>query len=266
MAVLTVSRQHGSSGGEIGRLIAREAGYEYVDREKFLDNVRARGQDWVKWEKEFDEHRPSLWEKYDWSFKGFVALQQSVILNYALKDRVVIMGRGANFLLQDIPYVLKIRLEAPLERRIEKFQNRENADRATAEWMIQKLDKEADGFIRTVYGANWNTHTFYDVIFNTAIQSHETIVESVKAALLEKDRLKPEAAVKLLRMKALAKGIKAAILTNPKFLVTTLDVTPAGDTIVLHGVVHTPKEHKGIEEEARKLAGDVPIKCELHYR
>jgi cytidylate kinase len=266
MAILTISRQHGSRGGEIGRLIARETGYEYIDREKFLDDIRTRGQDWEKWGKEFDEHRPSVWERYDRSFKGFVALQQSIIFSYAVKDRVVIMGRGANFLLQEIPYVLKVRFEAPLDNRIERFQNRENADRATAEWMLQKLDKEADGFIRNVYSADWRTHAHYDIIFNTAIQSQETIVVSVKTALLEKDKLKSEEAIRLLGMKALAKSIKASILTNPKLFVTTLDVLPVDDTIILRGVVHSAQEHRSVEEQARELAGAIPVKCELHYR
>lgn len=266
MAILTISRQHGSGGGEIGRHIAKEIDYEYVDRGKFLDAMRARGQEWEKWQNEFDEHRPSIWERYDWSYHGFTALQQSVIFNYALKDKVVIMGRGANFLLKDIPYALKIRLEAPLEKRIERFQERENTDKGTAEWMLGKLDKEAEGFIRSVYSANLNLHTHYDIIFNTAVQSPETIVASVKAALLEKDKLKTEEAMKLLAMKALAKNIKAAILTDPRFFVTTLDVVPAADMITLQGVVHSPKEHKEIEGLARELAGSIPVKCKLHYR
>jgi cytidylate kinase len=266
MAILTIARQHGSSGREIGQDIAREIGYEYIDRETILKDIRSKGQDWEKWEKEFEEHRPTVWEKYDWSFRGFVALQQSIILDHTLNDKVLIMGRGANFLLQDIPYVLKARFEAPLEKRVEIVQNRETVDRVMAQWMIQKLDKQYEGFIRSVYNADWNAHTHYDLIFDVTIQSVDLIMASLKAGLLEKDKLKTTEAVKTLRMKAAAKGVKAGILTNPKLFVPTLDVVPAGDTIVLRGIVHNPKEHKRVEAEARLLAGDVTIKCDLHYR
>lgn len=266
MATLTISRQHGSSGREIGQDIAREIGYEYIDRERILEDIRAKGQDWEKWEREFEEHRPSIWEKYDWSFRGFVALQQSLILDYALKDKVVIMGRGGNFLLKEIPFVLKVRIEASIDARIEHVQNREDMDRVTATLIIKKMDKESKGFIGTVYDADWNVHTYYDVIFNTVVQSADMIMTSLKAALLEKDRLKTEEAIKVLRMKAAAKGVMAGILTNPKIFVPTLDVLSTGDTIVLRGIVHNPKEHRIIEDEARRLAGDIPVKCELHYR
>jgi cytidylate kinase len=267
MATLTISRQHGSSGRELGQDIAREIGYEYIDRERILEDIRAKGQDWEKWEKEFEEHRPSIWEKYDWSFRGFVALQQSLILDYALKDKVVIMGRGGNFLLKDIPFVLKVRIEAPLDARIDHIQNRENIDLVTATFMINKLDKESRGFIGTVYSEDWNVHTYYDIIFNTVIQSTDIIMASLKAALLEKDLLfNTEEARKALRMKAATAGVKAGILTNSRFFIPTLDVRPSGDTIVLRGVVHNPKEHKDVEDEARRLAGNIPVKCELHYR
>jgi cytidylate kinase len=266
MATLTISRQHGSSGRQIGEEIAREIGYQYIDREQILLDIREKGQKWEEWEKEFAEHNPTIWERYDWSFRGFVALQQSLIFDYALKDNVVIMGRGANFLLKDIPYVLKVRFEAPLDNRIEMVQNRENTDRATAQWMIKKLDKESKGFIGTVYGADWNVHTYYDIIYNTAVQSADIIMASLKTYLAEKNQLKTEEAKNILKMKSAAFHVKAGILTNSKFFIPTLNVFPSNDTIVIKGVVHNPKEQKSLEDEAKRLAGNVPVKCELSYR
>jgi cytidylate kinase len=268
MAILTISRHHGSSGKEIGEEVAGEIGYKYVDREQILADIRTKGQDWEKWEKEFEEHHPTIWEKYDWSFRGFVALQQSLILDYALKDKAVIMGRGGNFLLKEIPSVLKVRIEAPLDARIDHIQNRESMDRSTATLMIKKMDKESKGFIGTVYGADWNVHTYYDIIFNTAAQSKATVIASIKAAIAEKEQYNTEEVKKLLKIKAAAAAVKAGILTNSKFFIPTLDVRPStdGDTIVLRGVVHGPKEHKSVEDEARRLADNVPVKCELNYR
>ena len=57
--------------------------------------------------------------KYDWEYRGFIVLIETFIHEYALKDRGVIGGRGSNFLLEDIPHVLTVRMFAPLEVRIE---------------------------------------------------------------------------------------------------------------------------------------------------
>jgi hypothetical protein len=43
---------------------------------------------------------------------GFMALVQSITLDHALKDNAVILSRGANYLLKDIPHILRIRVAA----------------------------------------------------------------------------------------------------------------------------------------------------------
>ncbi len=58
MAILTVSRQFGSGGREIGRRVADDLGYAYVDRESILEGIRAAGEKWEKWGKGLDEHCP----------------------------------------------------------------------------------------------------------------------------------------------------------------------------------------------------------------
>jgi hypothetical protein len=107
-AVLTVSREYGSGGKEVGRAIARELSYEYVDRDTILADIRKDGPKWEQWAKDLDEHCPTVWEKYDWSFRGFAALVQWHVLEHAQKGGVVIMGRGGNFLLKDIPHAYRI--------------------------------------------------------------------------------------------------------------------------------------------------------------
>jgi hypothetical protein len=67
-------------------------------------------------------------------------------------------------------------------------------------------------------------------------------------------------------MRALAAKIKATLLSDPSHFIPTLDVDYDETQLVLRGVIHNPKEHEGIEKAARELAGDVPLKCELHYR
>ena len=114
MAILTISREFGSGGREIGQAVAALLNYEYIDKQKMLSDLKSAGNEWEKWGKDLDEHCPTIWEKHNWSFRGLSALIQSCILNHALKDKVVIMGRGGNFLLKDIPsalgYVLSLLL------------------------------------------------------------------------------------------------------------------------------------------------------------
>jgi cytidylate kinase len=266
MAILTVSREFGSGGREIGRAVAEALHYEYIDKAAILSGIRAAGKKWEEWGKDLDEHCPTVWEKYDWSFRGFGALIQSLIMEHALNDRVVIMGRGGNFLLKDIPYALRIRVAAPLEKRVERIMERESVDRETAHWLVEKTDKGRASFIHVLYGKRWDDPEEYDMIFNTGDHTLEEITERVKKGLMDREKFNTREAKELLRMRSLAAKVKAGIATDPGIFIPVLDVDHVGEGLVLRGVIHNPKEHKRVEDAARKIAGDVPIRCELHYR
>jgi YjbE family integral membrane protein len=263
-AILTISRQYGSGGREIGQAIARDLGYRYIDKESILADIRKDGPKWEQWAGELDEHCPTVWEKYDWSFRGFGALVQQHILEHAVRGGVVITGRGGNFVLRGIPHAFRVRVEAPLDVRIERVMKREQVDRETAKWLCEKTDHERSGFLHAVYGGRWDDPTEYDRVFTVAGQSVDREVREIRETL---ERLPVTAgSLKALGVRAAAAKVRAGIATNPALFIPVFDVVSEGEGLVLRGVTHSPKEHHRIEDEARRLAGDLPIRCELHYR
>lgn len=266
MAILTVSREFGSGGREIGKAVADAFNYGYMDKERILSDIGALGKNWEEWGKNLDEHCPTIWEKYDWSFRGVGAMIQSSVLDYALRDKVVIMGRGGNFLLKGIPYALRIRVLAPIKLRVERIMKRESVDSETAHWLAEKTDRGRECFIHILYGGKWDDPEEYDMVFDTGSRTLDEITDIVKKALLDREQFNTEEARSILKMRALAAKVKAGIVTDPGFFIPVLDVAAEKDALVLRGVVHGPAEHKRIEEAAGRLAGQVPIKCELHYR
>lgn len=266
MGILTVSRECGSGGREIGRMVATSMGYEYVDKARIIGEVRQLGHKWTLWSEEMDEHAPSVWERYDWSFRGFTALMESIIWQFALRDKVVIMGRGANHILKSVPHALRIRIVAPLESRITRVMDRESVSRETARWMIQKIDQDRAGFVFSIIGKPWDDQADYDYTLNTGFKSLEETAQAVIGLLHEREKLLDDPARRSMEQRAEAARIKAGLLSNPAIFLPTLDVVFDGRQIVLRGIIHNPKEHQRVESEARKLAGATPIRCDLHYR
>jgi cytidylate kinase len=263
-AVLTISREFGSGGREIGKAVARSLGYAYVDRETILADIRRDGSKWEQWAKDLDEHRPTVWEKYDWSFRGFAALIQLHILEHAQRGGVVIMGRGGNFILKGIPHVFRVRVTAPPDVRMERIVKREGVDRETARWLCEKTDQERAGFLHSIYGGRWDDPAEYDQVFSVAGQSVDREVKAVVDALAH--RTVTVAAQKALLLRVAAARVKAGIATDPSFFIPVLDVLPDGEGLVIRGITHTPKEHQRIEEAARKFAAGTPLRYELHFR
>jgi cytidylate kinase len=266
MAVLTISREFRSGAHEVGSAVAELLSYKYVGKEQLAKDLQKAGERWRQLFYDLDETVPSMWEKYDWEYAGFISQLESIILDYALNDRVIIVGRGANFLLQDIPHVLKICLTAPLEKRIERVMLKEYVDRKTAEWLTEKTDRARAGYIQVNYHKNWYNLKYYDAVFNTDVQPYEQIAKILADALIERDSQATPEARDLLQGRALAARIKAKIATDPRFTVPTLEVTYDGNAIVLRGVVHNLKEFHRIDEITKKTAGDKSVRNELHLR
>jgi len=272
MAILTISAEMGSEGLRVGKVIAEEMGYEVLDKEKILQKLKKDGALWGEEAQELDGRKPSLWEKYDWQYRGFVALAQSHMLDCALGDRAVIIGRGGNFLLEGIPHTLRTRIIAPMEARLKKATEEKTCadficiDAKLARTILEKADRESEEFIRAIYGKSWNDPEAYDITFNMGTLSFEEVIDVLKSMLAKKDKLGDARAVNQLEKRAIAARINAAILTNPAISIPTLEVSNVGEEILLRGVVHGAKEHKLIEEEAKKIAGNITVRCELHYR
>lgn len=266
MAVLTLSRDMGSGGGEIGLLAANSLGYRFVDRERILARIKEAGHKWDKWSEGMDEHTPRVWERYDWSYRSFVAMVQSAIMKDAALGRVVIMGRGGNFLLKSVPFALRVRVVARLEERIARVSRREDIDEDSARRLIERTDRERAGFLLTVYGRDGKDPGDYDLHLDSTGAALGRLAAQICGRLSEKDALVDEQATRRLEMRGLACDIKARLLTGLPFFMPTLDVEFDGEAVCVRGVVRLPRERALVMEEAGKIADKAPVRFELRYR
>jgi cytidylate kinase len=266
MAILTISREYGSGGREIGRRVAERLGYQFVDKERLFQDMEKTGPRWGRVAREVDEVCPTVWERHDWQYRGYVAQMENLILDYAVADNAVIIGRGGAFLLQGLPFCLKVRLVAPLETRVAAIMARERLDQKAARRLIAQVDGERSCYIKANYGSDWDADNVYDLTLNTASLTYDRVAEILVESVAAKDRLAtPEGKARLAQV-ALGYRLKARIATDPRVLVPTLEVVPEEGVLVVSGIMHTPKELHLLQEIAREVCGDRPVRFDLHRR
>lgn len=266
MAILTISREYGSGGREIGRAVAVRLGYAYEDRVTLLAALRKADPSWERFGDEYDEHRPSLWERYDWSYRGYSALLQCHLLEAAATDRVVIVGRGGVFLLAGVPTVLHIRIVAPLAARIERIMRREHADHDSVRALIDRIDRERAGFIRAIYHRKWDDPAGYDMTCDTSLLEQAAIVDDIVAHLAVRDRADHEAARRVLGRRLAVARVRVALFTDRHLQLPTLEVREDGEDILVQGILHRPEEKHYILESARAHAGSFAVRFDLKFR
>jgi cytidylate kinase len=188
--VITLSRQAESGGDEIALLVAERLGVRLTDR-VILERIAQREGLPIAQLAVFDEVIPGTLEAViaEWrtSVSHDVYLRRLVhtLLMLEREDGVLIMGRGAAFVLTD-PGTLHIRVVAPLPCRIARLVQREGVPRSTAERMLTRSDQIRVRFVAQAFDADIDAPCHYDLTINTAELTPEDAAEIAALAAQRK--------------------------------------------------------------------------------
>lgn len=182
MSVITISRQWGSLGTEIAQAVATRLNYEYVDKEKMESALAGCGLPKVQIEK-LDEKKPGFWDSWVTDRKNFLHCVQKVVYDFAQKNNVVIVGRGGQVLLREVPGILNVRIIAPLDVRIRRVREQPGVDESQAIRRLKRSDQDSAGFIRAFFNVDWEDSDLYDLVINTQKISVNTGVNLILGSI-----------------------------------------------------------------------------------
>ena len=185
--IITVSRQHGSGGREVGRQLSERLGIPFYDQE-----LIERAAQSCPIDKEFFEHAETkgaggFWHElgegvnHDLSLSDKVFMHQaSVIREIANEGGCIIVGRCADYVLKDYKNVLKVFVYADLESRKERIDHiyKEAEGKALSE--IEKIDKKRVSYYKYYTGQNFGEASNYDLCLNTGLMGIDTCVELIE--------------------------------------------------------------------------------------
>lgn len=263
MAIITISREMGSGGIPIAHKVAERLGYELIDGETILEEAKAYGLSAEAIE-QADEKPPHFVDTMD--SKQFLDLHliELIILEKALKGKVVIYGRGGQDLLKDISSVLRTRIIAPFEERVERWAEREWLDPDRARYLVRKSDQQRAGFIKYYFDRDWEDAVHYDLTINTQRLSEDmavqVICECVKDVNLEEIKADSK---KILADLILRKKVEIAILSKDNIDPYLLEIEVADGVITLSGQVHSKTEKLAAEKQALSVEGVTDLKNDI---
>lgn len=213
MAVITISRQVGSLGDEAAQMLAAELDYHLVTREDI--HALAAGHD-PKFARDVqrleDEGHPGFWEKLLLGMPYYHSLYAAVICELAGRDRVVIMGRGAQVVLKGIPHILRARVVAPAEVRAARIMASLGLERGTAENYLQHEDHERRELVRQVFRQDPRDWGLYHLVLNSGDLDVDGVTSVLRRALKELNRVQvPASACDLVRGIGLGKLVEAKV-------------------------------------------------------
>jgi cytidylate kinase len=123
----------------------------------------------------------------------YLELTRSVILEYAAKGQVIIVGRGGQMILRGQPGVLHVQVIARFETRVFNIIQREGVKWREAAHRVRAADEQRAGYLRRFYNVDWLDAELYDLVINTDRIPCDAAVDLVgKAAQAMETEARPE--------------------------------------------------------------------------
>ncbi len=189
--IITISREFGSGGREIGKRLSDELGYTYYDRE-IIDLI-------AKETKMSEEYITNISEKglYPYAFqfaKSFISYSEiqnhqmeilvaeaKVLKRIAEKGNCIIVGRGANIVLKDYN-PMNIFVYSDMESKINRCKTKREDEKLTEKQLenkIKKIDKNRKNYHEIISNIKWGDKENYHLCINTSKLEIKDIIPSL---------------------------------------------------------------------------------------
>ena len=198
---ITIGRQFGSGGYDIGQKLAELLGISFYDKELLVLAAKESGLNKAFFEKADERSTHGLTYAFSvglpymgmftpytdiLSNDGLFKLQSDTIRRLAKKQSCVLVGRCANYLLKDDINCLSIFIHSPLEVRTTRIMEKYNLKKMQAIELITQTDKDRATYYNYYTNQRWNDAHLYNLSIDSSILGGEETALFLKDFILKK--------------------------------------------------------------------------------
>lgn len=175
--IITIAREHGSRGKEIGKLLAQNLNIPYYDKELIALAEEESGLD-----KEFineigETSKLMIYDLYQSLnvIKVAVEAQEKAIKRIASFGSCVIVGRASDYVLRDNQKLIAIYLYANKDYKVKSIMERYNDSYDEALKQIKRSDDARSNYYKSISQLDWNDMHNYDICIDASLGVEKTV-------------------------------------------------------------------------------------------
>lgn len=194
--VITIAREYGSGGREIGKRLAKALGIGYYDLQIIHEAAANEGcsLDHIEqYEQKLDN--PFLYNLYSWytsavseqdipKVERLFREEEKIIRKIATNESCVIIGRLSNYILRDDDNTMHIFIGADMDAKIQRVINRDGLSEEEAKKQIIKVEKERSNHCRYFTHSQWGNAKNYDITIKSNYFGVEKTVDILEKMAL----------------------------------------------------------------------------------
>jgi cytidylate kinase len=265
MSVIAVSRGSLKAATQLAEGLHSRIGGRVIDREDVLKAAErySIGETGLEIRHILAEHPPGFWETYAEARRHYLACFKAALMDFVLEGPIIYHGNLAHVLLKDVPFVLRVRVNAPIEKRADSVMADRGVSREEAYRIIRAIDKQRQRWTQFLYDEDATAAVqLFDLVLNLDRITLQDSVEMVAAAVEKEAFRRTEEALQVVRDFHLASLAQMLIMGNPETYALDLQIRAdcSAGKIAVTGVLPAGNETL-IEQEIRSsLSGLKQIK------
>ena len=170
-AIITIAREHGSMGKQVGKLVAEKLKVPFYYKETTALAAEESGLS-RKFISDMNRNAPEKFKELYLStdvVQDAVKAQQKVIRKIADEGRCVIVGRAADYVLEDYPEIIRVFIYAPEEWRVKKVMEVYGDTEEAARKNVRHSDEARAAYYHSISGKKWGERQNYDILLDSSI-------------------------------------------------------------------------------------------------
>ncbi len=173
--IITISREHGSQGKYIGKLVAEQLGIPYYYKEMTAIAAEQSGLD-KEFVSKINRTNNIIHDLYLTTSPVQYAIdaQNKAIRNIAEQGACVLVGRAADYVLQDYNNLVKIFIYAPKDYRVKNIMEMYNDNEKDAIKNVENSDKNRASYYKIISGKTWGDVNNYNLCIDSSIGKEKT--------------------------------------------------------------------------------------------
>ncbi len=254
MPIITISRGSFSGGKMVAEGVAQRLGYRCIDRDQIVQKAEVWGvsQDDLR---TAIEKPPSFLGQSPQTRYRYLAFIQAALAEEARTGKVIYHGLAAHLLLGKGPRVLRTRIIARMQFRIDQVQNRLGCNCNEAVAYIKKVDEDRRRWTKFLYDLDWTDASLYDLVLNLeqiSVQEACSVICSASQLKCFESTPDTQRAIDDL---ALASHVKAILAMDPATANLQFEVAAEGGCVSVKGGVVSPGQARTIGNIVRSVTG-----------
>lgn len=174
--IITIARQHGSSGKQIGKIVAEKLNIPFYYKEMTALAAQESGLD-KEFISDINMNAPDIMHSLYLStnvIQQAIVAQDKIIRKIADNGSCVIVGRAADYVLQDYKNVVRVFISAPDEYRIKRVMEVYGDSEEKAQKFIKKSDTARASYYKNISGQEWGDSKNYNLCIDSSIGIDKT--------------------------------------------------------------------------------------------